>query len=54
MSKVEFFKPFYIYGQKARYLSTHYFVNDGYIYLKGGINEAINGYKCVDVQKEQR
>lgn len=52
MSKVELFKPFYIYGRKARYLSTHYFVNNEYIFLKGGVNEAINGYKCVDVVKE--
>ncbi|TLD90080.1 hypothetical protein LS66_004270 [Helicobacter sp. MIT 03-1614] len=49
MSKAELFKPFYIYGRKARYLSTHYFVNNEYIFLKGGVNEVINGYKCVDV-----
>lgn len=49
MSKAELFKPFYIYGRKARYLSTHYFVHKGCIFLKGGVNEVINGYKCVDV-----
>lgn len=53
MNKVELFKPFYIYGRKARYLSTHCFVNNEYIFLKGGVNEAINGYKCVDVVKER-
>lgn len=53
MSKAELFKPFYIYGRNARYLSTRYFAFQGYIFLKGGVNEVINGYKCVDVVKER-
>ncbi|WP_334095588.1 hypothetical protein [Helicobacter typhlonius] len=48
----EFFKPFYIYGLNARYLSSHFFANKGYIYQKGGVECLKNGYKCVDVIKK--